>query len=366
TYPGDGYSEGFTIAPAQNGFIIDGKLKYWESFFPDIGIVMGYCNGNPIQCSSDTGICRGDTIQLNSLPGFSSYSWTPSASLNNSSIPDPFAFPLVTTTFTVNAVNPFGCLSSSSVMVIVTDSPTIDLIVSDSSICLGDTVTLLADGLSNCTWSPQLNIISSQNAITQAWPNTTTTYYVTGTNAFGCSADNQDSATITVIPAPVVSITSFIPDTICSDGPPIQLTGSPAGGYFSGAGIINDTLFPDLSTMGSVLVNYYYQDTLTGCSAHQSASSIIDSCNLASIHEPSTKIDFVAFPLPAKDILHIISNSPLQMISILDPMGRTVRSESVSAQFSIDLNIENLSNGLYFLVLETSNGRGIRELPVNH
>jgi gliding motility-associated-like protein len=59
----------------------------------------------PLLASSDTIICNGNSVQLNVSGGYSSYSWAPATGLSNTAIPDPFANPVVTTTYTVTGTD---------------------------------------------------------------------------------------------------------------------------------------------------------------------------------------------------------------------------------------------------------------------
>ncbi len=59
------------------------------------------------QAGPDTTICAGETVQLTSSGG-QTYSWLPTAGLNNPNIPNPTATPLATTTYTVTVGQPSG------------------------------------------------------------------------------------------------------------------------------------------------------------------------------------------------------------------------------------------------------------------
>ena len=78
----------------------------------------------------------------------------------------------------------------------------------------------------------------------------------------GC--DSIVHTQLTVLPLPVLSIRE--PDPVCRDASPVTLdVALPAGGIYSGEGIINNTLFPGLCTPGSHLLTYSYSDPLSGC-----------------------------------------------------------------------------------------------------
>lgn len=84
-------------------------------------------------------------------------------------------------------------------------------------------------------------------------------YTVMGSN--GCSG--SASKTIKVNPKPNVILTNF--QDVCLDTPAFDLTGgSPAGGTYSGNGIINGKFYPALAGNGSHKITYSYKDA-NGC-----------------------------------------------------------------------------------------------------
>lgn len=68
-------------------------------------------------------ICQGDTLQL-SAAGGQNYAWQPATMLSSSSIANPKAFPLDTTTYRVTVSNSFGCSSTATVQINVLKKPT--------------------------------------------------------------------------------------------------------------------------------------------------------------------------------------------------------------------------------------------------
>jgi hypothetical protein len=90
-----------------------------------------------------------------------------------------------------------------------------------NSICLGQSLTLNASGAASYTWSNN----STSPSITIS-PNVTTTYSIVASG--GCSGASNSSITITVIPAPVLSITG---NTAICVGQTAILTASGATNY---------------------------------------------------------------------------------------------------------------------------------------
>ncbi len=72
-----------------------------------------------------------------------------------------------------------------------------------------------------------------------------------------------------------------------------------------------------------------------------------------SAETPKTSIsnEITIFPNPAKDFVNIQSAIGIQSLTVFNQMGQKVREESVNCQ---KLDISNLSNGIYFLQMKTS------------
>ncbi len=143
---------------------------------------------------NSSGICAGDTAQLQAN-GATSYMWSPIATLTNSSIANPKAFPAVTTTYTVTGTDVNGCNNIATVQVPVNQLPNVDA-GQDTFICLEDKYQLSASGASSYVWSPAGTLDNPNIADPAATPTVKTTYYVTGTDVNGCV--NSDSIVIDV------------------------------------------------------------------------------------------------------------------------------------------------------------------------
>ena len=95
-------------------------------------------------------------------------------------------------------------------------------------------------------------------------PPVTTTYSVTATTQYGCTANRP--ITVTVNPLPVVDFAPPGNDySVCQNGGIIALTPVPAGGSFSGTGIIPATynFNPGAVAPGTHNITYTYQDANT-------------------------------------------------------------------------------------------------------
>ncbi len=177
-----------------------------------------------ITASDDTTICSGSSIQLHVTGGIT-YQWSPDSSLINPESPNPTATPQTTTTYSVTGTDANGCSTVDEVTVHVNPSPNIT-IQSDTSICMGDTILMIASGALNYEWQPTTGLSSPNTASTLAFPQATTTYSVTGTDVNSCS----NSATTTIIVHALPNVDAGNDQQVCANVP-VQLSASGGVSY---------------------------------------------------------------------------------------------------------------------------------------
>jgi PKD repeat protein len=143
---------------------------------------------------ADQVVCQGGTVALNASGG-TNYLWSPSASLSCSVCPSPIASPTVTTQYTLTVTNSFGCSATDIVQVAVVNPPLVS-VGADDTICLGNSVALVASGTGNFQWSPSAGLSCVNCSSPIASPSATTSYTVALTNSNGCTS--IDSVTVNV------------------------------------------------------------------------------------------------------------------------------------------------------------------------
>ncbi len=130
-------------------------------------------------------VCIGDSIQIQAV-GALTYSWDNGAVLANDSVS-----PLTNTTYTVIGTDVNGCENTASVSVAVNALPNVQ-IANASAVCLGNSVSLQANGALSYLWGN--NSVASTITVTPTL--TQSTYSVTGTDINGC--ENTDSINVIV------------------------------------------------------------------------------------------------------------------------------------------------------------------------
>lgn len=166
------------------------------------------------------GLCLGDTAQLQATGG-SSYQWSPAIGLSATNVPDPLAFPSVTTTYTVIVTDSLGCVGIDSTTVTVNAPPTADA-GADVSYCAGDNSVIGGAPTgpvgSSFLWSPATGLDNAAIANPTANATGTTVYTVTVVDTNSCSA--VDTMVVTVAPLPFLEAGE---DTTVCENTPVQL-----------------------------------------------------------------------------------------------------------------------------------------------
>ncbi len=159
---------------------------------------MNVCTPPNINLGNDTILCMGQTLTLSVGPA-NSYLWSDSTTGPSIMITAPG-------TYWVEACSA-PCLVRDSITVDF-EPAAVTLLTNDTAICAGQSIMLIAAGMSAYTWAPQasLNLSSGDSVIAE--PTSTTTYTVTGSSS-GC----YDTGTVTIMvhPLPVIAIDTVMP-----------------------------------------------------------------------------------------------------------------------------------------------------------
>ncbi len=221
-----------------------------------------------VNLTASGSICAGSTMQLVASGG-STYSWSPSTGLTNSSISNPVANPASTTIYNVGITDANGCTGSGSVTITVNPLPTI-LISPNTAICIGSNTTLSASGGTSYLWNPATGLNNPASSNPVSTPVNSTTYSVIVTDALGCL--NTASISVTVNLLPVVNVNSN--SSICA-GSSSQLIASGGVNYSwsPASGLSSSSISNPVS---NVLSTTTYHVTVTdGNSCVNTASSTV-------------------------------------------------------------------------------------------
>jgi len=181
--------------------------------------------------ASSTAVCQSDAVTLSGGGGVS-YSWSGGVTNNI-----PFT-PGATATYTVTGTDVNGCQNTASKTIVVNPLPTITANVTNSVVCFGNITTLFGGGGVSYSWTGG---VTNNVAFT---PGTTTTYFVTGTDANGCQGSAGKTVTVLNVPALTASASN---SSVCF-GNPTTLSASGATSYSWTGGVTNNVSFVPGST----------------------------------------------------------------------------------------------------------------------
>ncbi len=148
----------------------------------------------------DTTVCVGDTVffRLDGSPDYT-YTWTPASSLSAVHVPQPAAFPTITTTYFVTASGPSGSCPARDTITVTVINPAAHILTPDTTICLFTPFRILVDTsvASSYLWTPSSGLSSATVPDPLVTTDSMHTYVLTTiTQTGGCIA--SDSVTIGV------------------------------------------------------------------------------------------------------------------------------------------------------------------------
>ncbi len=169
---------------------------------------------------------------------------------------------------------------------------------------------------------------------------------------------------IDVMSIPPVMLLPF--DDACLNWPPYELTGgSPAGGDYSGPGVVDNWFYPEQAGIGTHMITYTFTG-MNGCDNSTEQSIYVDPC--VGVNTPEHE-GFALYPNPTEGAFTIeVEKQGQYTLQIHDVMGQLV----YESEFYMDSNLQwqidsqTFDNGLYFVSLKSENNNWIRKLRISN
>ena len=143
-------------------------------------------------------ICESKSTTLPASTNATSVLWTPAATLSSATALNPVASPRVTTQYKIKATLGI-CDMYDSVTVFVNPAPVADA-GKDFTICYGGSTRLSGSGGVDYIWSPATYLSGTNVSDPAVTKPSTITYYLSVTDANGCTSLSKDDVKITVSP----------------------------------------------------------------------------------------------------------------------------------------------------------------------
>ncbi|MCB0820418.1 MAG: T9SS type A sorting domain-containing protein, partial [Bacteroidetes bacterium] len=231
-----------------------------------------------------------------------------------------------------------GNFEYSDSFTVTTSGAEVNVLATETEVCQGEEVTLLALGIQNIMWD---NGVQNNVAFV---PEETTTYTVSGDDGSGCSA--QSSIEIIVNPAPATpEITAFAGNLVSSAVNNNQW-------YLDGElieGATNQLITPVMSGDYTVVVSN------GNCSAVSEPFEVIITSILS-----AQSANLQLFPNPATDYLYVSGLPADAQLTIIDLSGRHLADFYGTSV----LPVSNLRTGMYILIIETNHSKEVFKFSV--
>jgi PKD repeat protein len=277
--------------------------------------------------------CAGTAVTF-TASGATTYTWSGPGGTNAVATYSPNS----SATFTVTGSNG-TCTGKATVSLSVTPNPVITVSSPSQTVCAGSPVTYTVVGASTYTWTG-----GATGSVVTYTPGANTVYTVTGTSN-GCSSSK--TATVTVKSVPAVTITPFA-GSVCDNAGVQTLSGTPAGGTFSGPGVSGNTFDPSIGA-GTYVLYYTYTD-VNNCTGTDSAAVTVQGC--IGIAKYASSEVFV-YPNPASgECLVKMSGAASMTAELIDVLGHTLQKRNAEVQGGNSLvrfSLAGLSEGVYFV-----------------
>ena len=308
-------------------------------------------NSLPVaDAGTDATICENSSTTLNGLGGVS-YLWSPATGLDNATLQNPAASPVVTTTYTLTVTDVNGCTSTDDVDITVIPAQPVSA-GADVNICLGLSTNLNATGNGVLfSWTPATGLSNTNTANPTATPAATTTYTITMTDASGCTS--SDDVAVTIDPIPVAA---FSAPSVCHLEPTVFSNQSTVS---SGTITNYDWFFDDtnVSTLTNPSNTYLLPGTYDVQLTVTSNMGCINSVTEQITVYPLPVVDFEALPqdgceplnVQFNDLSTIASGNNVNWVWTIESVG-TVNEENTSHTFP--------NAGLYDVTLTVTSDQG--------
>lgn len=297
-------------------------------------------------------VCAGDTItySIAAVSGASAYVWTLPNGWSGTSTTESIQVVAGNTAGNVSVASTSNCGTSAnqSLAVSIKAVPALPTVTGAGAVCEGTTNAYTFNTDPNAS-GYIVTVPTGWSYAQQAGGVTVTVgaqsgnIQVTATNE--CGASTVTTTTVTVLPAPVVSIT--VPTApVCSTAAPIQLAATPTGGTFGGNAVGGGFFNPSLAPLGSNQITYSYTDA-NNCSATDTVTIVTEICS--GISEIEASIQVYPNPFSRKLVVNTAKANGAVLLTLTDVTGKLVMHTNVEGSITTFYIPAETAAGMYTL-----------------
>jgi hypothetical protein len=301
--------------------------------------------------SNTNSICVGQTVNFTdqSTPSITAWNWSfPGGTPATSTVQNPTVTyntaGIYNVTLQVTNANGTNSITQNNYVTVVA-LPNVVATASSNAICDGESVNLNATGANTYSWNNGLGAGASHTVS----PTSNTTYTVTGTGTGGCV--NTAQVTVTVNPLPATPVITQNGNSLSVNVP----GGSTVQWYYEGNPI------PGGNT-ASITMNgdgEYTAVITSGAGCEASASGEYQAPT--SVNEFSS-MTYKIYPMPTSGqfTLEIYKLSSSLNVRLTDVLGKELvmyNFSQPSSQQILQFDISDKATGVYFIIMESPEGR---------
>jgi hypothetical protein len=185
-------------------------------------------------------------------------------------------------------------------------------------------------------------------------PQNNDSVYLLMYSSLTCPSNNpsiSNTVHVQVNPLPEVSWPVFDPDTLCNEWEPVELYGAiPAGGVYTGEGVVNGWFDPELAGVGTHEIQYTFVDG-NGCTNSTTRELYVDVCQTI----PEMNEEVSVYPNPVSESLTVLIGTPTGAydVSLINVLGERVFHQKRLKQERINIPMQGFRNGVYVLRIKS-------------
>lgn len=274
-------------------------------------------------------VCSGSNVVLTGA-GATTYSWNTGSTNNPTNVA-----PLTSTAYVVTGTTG-NCSKDATVNITVNLGPNITIIPTSTSVCLGNSVTLNANGAFSYTW----NTNATGGIITDA-PTTATTYTVWGSAVNNCLS--TATIDIAVNPNPVVTAVSNNPEMCKGESATVTASGGASYMWSNSTSTTNVLVVTPPSTR-----TYTVEGTdANGCTGKAVFTQTVNEC--VGITDLTSEKNIRVYPNPVLDAIFVDLNIETSASAeLFNLTGQLIAKQTLQKGIN-RFNLANYPSGVYYL-----------------
>lgn len=290
-----------------------------------------------VNLGSDSAFCGTGTIDAGNAG--SSYLWNDNSTSQTLTASSSGAY-------FVTVTDALGCTANDTINVTINNNPVVN-IGPDTSDC--SSVTLSSNLSGMLMWSD--NSMGNSIVVT-----TSGSYWLSVTDSTGCYGIDTVNVTIFGLPTVTISASST---SVCDLDADVILTGSPAGGAFTGTSVTGSNFDPSIGS-GAYPIQYTYTDS-NGCSGNSIITIAVSPC--VGIQESNATV-FTMFPNPSTGVINLNLSVDGSTVEVFDVLGNKVSGQKYNNAGAVQVDLSNQPQGVYFIQVTAGTNKMVQKVII--